>query len=131
MAYTFKPLILVKIEEFLLKVSRNSEDYAKVPGKILAWVIAILGIFFIFFTVRFNGLMDIDAQDAAQIARRLSRGEGFTTGLIRPQSLVASPLLSRHPELTAPPLYIFIESKMFVLFGATDKVACMTSARFA
>jgi len=130
MAYAFKPLILVKIEEFLLKVSRNSEDYAKVPGKILAWVIAILGIFFIFFTVRFNGLADINAQDAAQIARRLSRGEGFTTGLIRPQSLVAAPRLNLHPELTAPPLYIFIESKMFSLFGATDKVACMTSALF-
>jgi 4-amino-4-deoxy-L-arabinose transferase-like glycosyltransferase len=130
MAYAFKPVILIKIEELLAKISRNTEDYAKAPGKILAWAIAALLIFFVFFTVRFNGLADINAQDYAQIARHLSRGEGFTTSLIRPQSLTASPLVTQHPELTSPPLYIFILSEMFNRFGATDKVACLTSALF-
>lgn len=128
MSFAFK--MRMQYEKWINLITGNTEDYAKVFGKTLAWVIGALLIFFVFYAVRFNGLTDIDAQDYAQIARHLSRGEGFTTSLIRPQSLCAAPTVKHHPELTAPPLYIFIESGMFTLFGATDKVACLTSALF-
>jgi hypothetical protein len=62
----------------------------------------------------FKNLATIEGMDAAQLARNLSRGEGYTTRFIRPFSLYLTgrqaegpgPLLGdRHPDLANAPVY--------------------------
>jgi hypothetical protein len=62
----------------------------------------------------FKNLSTIEGMDAAQLARNLSQGEGFTTRCIRPFSLylagrqqaAGTPLLDKaHPDLSNAPLY--------------------------
>jgi len=130
MRYLPEDAILSNISRKLSGIARSSDTHAKTFGRILAWTVAALAIFFVFFAVRFNGLTDINAQDYAQMARRLSRGDGFTTGFIRPQAILTAPSIRQHPELTSPPLYTIVLAGSFKAFGASDKVVCLTSAFF-
>lgn len=119
-----------KIEKAVRGFIGNAENYMKTPGKILLWVFAVLTVFFLFFAVRFNGLSEIDSLDYAQIARHLSRGDGFTTSFIRPCALPVNPSIVHQPEFTSPPLYIIILAVMFKLFSAGDRTVCLTSGLF-
>ena len=62
-----------------------------------------------------------DAYEYAEMARRLARGEGFTTGIIYPAELWlgAGP---DHPAVKFPPLWPAILAGPFALFGAGDRV---------
>lgn len=62
-----------------------------------------------------------DAYEYAEMARRLARGEGFTTGIIYPAELWlgAGP---DHPAVKFPPLWPAILAGPFALFGAHDRV---------
>jgi len=126
----YQSSFLMRVREFLVESSNKLDDHAKLAGKILLWVVATIAIFFVFFAVRFNGLAEIDAMDHAQVARNVARGQGFTTQLIRPQSLLSAPAITHHPELTSPPLHIIVLSAMFKLFGTSDKVVVFTGAFF-
>src|SRR6266545_4923170 len=62
----------------------------------------------------FRNLATIEGMDAAQLARNISEGEGFTTQLVRPLSLHliqrhradgGAVLADRHPDLANAPLY--------------------------
>ncbi len=74
---------------------------------------ALVGIAALYDRMEFRNLHHAEAMDAAQVARNLSRGEGFTTQFIRPLSVSlleehgAGPdLLKRpHPDLANAPVY--------------------------
>lgn len=76
-------------------------------------VMALAGLAALYDRMEFRNLHHPEAMDAAQVARNLSRGEGFTTQCIRPLSVAllekqgAGPdLLNRpHPDLANAPVY--------------------------
>lgn len=90
-----------------------------------AWLIrffvVLFGVFIgvVYHLTEFRNLVNLDAMDQAQVARSLSRGEGFSTKFIRPLSLHLlqekakaegrdpSKVLDggHHPDLANPPLY--------------------------
>jgi hypothetical protein len=71
---------------------------------------------------KFQGLQSPVAMDQAQVARNLARGEGFSTRLIRPLSLVFHTRLQRHPDLYNAPAYPFVLSLAYRLRHPSDKV---------
>ncbi|MEI6083356.1 MAG: glycosyltransferase family 39 protein [Verrucomicrobiota bacterium] len=98
-------------------------------GKVvLRWVVVALAAvaLAIWYTAsEFRGLEKREAQDLAQLARNISRGEGFTTSVIRPISLWHlktyrddhQPHFDQHPDLYNPPLYPLVLSGIFRLAG--------------
>lgn len=98
-------------------------------GKIvLRWVVAVFAavVLALWYTAaEFRGLEKREAQDMAQLARNLARGEGFTTSVIRPISLWHlktyradhQPLFDAHPDLANAPLYPLLLSGVFRLAG--------------
>ncbi|HVN37077.1 MAG TPA: hypothetical protein VMW19_02760 [Myxococcota bacterium] len=67
-----------------------------------------------------------DALEHAVMARRLARGEGFTTGVIYPAELRLG-ADSAHPAIGQPPLWPLVLAAPFAAFGADDGVARATT----
>lgn len=93
---------------------------------------ALIGVGLVFLYVLFQAtqvyeLTDMRALDQAQLARNLSRGEGYTTKLVRPLSLARVPQLGHHPDLVNAPLHPFLMSLAFRLLGPSSRVASWTS----
>ena len=66
---------------------RQSEKFQARVRHVAISVIVAFGIAFLYLVyhaTQFDDLRDINALDMAQVARNLSRGEGFTTKFIRP-----------------------------------------------
>jgi 4-amino-4-deoxy-L-arabinose transferase-like glycosyltransferase len=97
----------------------------------LAWLLPCLAVQLLFFRTQFTGLVMVDAMDAAQVARHISQGDGFTTSFIRPLSLGLVPRVTSHPDLNNPPLQPLILAVAFNLFGASDRTVGMVSLLFA
>lgn len=62
-----------------------------------------------------------DACEYAEMARRLSRGEGFTTGIVYPAELWLGAGRD-HPAVKFPPLWPALLALPFALFGASEAV---------
>lgn len=76
----------------------------------------------------FNGIsLSPEAMDCAQLARNITRGNGFTTDFIRPASLIFIERISGHPDLYNPPLYSWLLSMAFRIAGSSDKVMILFS----
>ena len=83
--------------------------------KIGALILVVLTLFAIYDLREWKGFSTAEAMDTAQVARNISRGEGFTTSLIRPlsvhliekRSTVPSieVLEEPHPDLANAPVY--------------------------
>jgi hypothetical protein len=105
-------------------------------GKVVLWwicaVLSAIALALWYTASEFRGLEKREAQDLAQLARHLARGEGFTTSVIRPVSLwqlteragwdirdraIRERLLQQHPDLAHPPLYPLVLSGIFRLAG--------------
>ncbi|MCP5518697.1 MAG: glycosyltransferase family 39 protein [Verrucomicrobiales bacterium] len=80
----------------------------------LAALLALLALPWWYDTREFRNFNTAEAMEAAQLARNLARGEGFTTRSIRPfslhlveqqQGLEAGLAGAPHPDLVTPPLY--------------------------
>lgn len=76
--------------------------------------LALLGLTAMWHIREAKNFTSIEAMDAAQLARNISRGEGFTTQFVRPVSIALlekehgeNPdyLQKRHPDLANPPVY--------------------------
>lgn len=97
----------------------------------MAWTLTTFGVLFLHLAARArlypHELVDPNAMDYAQIARHVSRGEGFTTSYIRPLSLQIVPRYERHPDLSYPPLYIGFMALLFKLVGASASTAVLAS----
>ncbi|HEX5065079.1 MAG TPA: hypothetical protein VFY49_03130, partial [Myxococcota bacterium] len=72
------------------------------------------------------GIRDEDALEHAVMARRLARGEGFTTNLVYPAELSLG-AGAGHPAVHQPPLWPLVLAVPFALFGADANVADATS----
>ena len=82
--------------------------------KLFAAVIAVVALAVWYDLARFTNLSTQEAMDAAQLARRISDGKGYTTDFVRPFSMYlirqhradSDPLVKKaHPDLANPPLY--------------------------
>jgi len=62
-----------------------------------------------------------DANEYAEIARRLANGEGFTTGVIFPVELTLGATRD-HPVVMRPPLWPLVLSPFFAAFGPRESV---------
>ena len=89
--------------------------------------IAIVFVFVLFQATQFYELTDPRAMDQAQLARNISRGEGFTTKLVRPLSLARFPRLNRHPDVASAPLHPLFMSLLFRALGPSARVASWAS----
>ncbi len=92
----------------------------------------LIGLGVVFLYVMFQAtqvyeLVDARAMDQAQLARNLSRGEGFTTLLLRPLTLARVSRVVGHPDLVNAPLYPYFLAGLFRLFGAETRVASWAS----
>ncbi|MFB3880134.1 MAG: ArnT family glycosyltransferase [Armatimonadota bacterium] len=97
----------------------------------VAWLLPCLAIQLWFFSAQFTGLVMVDAMDAAQVARHISEGDGFTTSFIRPLSLGIAPHAASHPDLYNPPLHPLVLAVAFNVLGANDRTVGMVSVLFA
>ena len=85
----------------------------------LLFLVLVCGIFGFYAAGRFRGLKDPGAMDAAQVARNLAEGRGFTTSCIRPADFWCMDRAGyslpegRCPELRQSPLYPFVLSACF------------------
>ncbi|MGH8596860.1 MAG: hypothetical protein ACREXT_09405, partial [Gammaproteobacteria bacterium] len=98
--------------------------------RVLQWVLVVLlavALGLVYTAGQFRGLEKREAMDMAQLARNLSRGEGFTTYCIRPLSVwhqktqgpAHEAQLMQHPDLYNPPLYPLVLAGVFKLFPST------------
>ena len=96
-------------------------------GKVvLQWALVVLvaiALSLVYTANQFRGLEKREAMDAAQLARNLARGEGFTTSIIRPVALWHlktyrpdhDPHFDHHPDTYNPPLYPLALAALFRL----------------
>lgn len=92
----------------------------------------LIGVGVVFLYVMFQAtqvyeLADARAMDQAQLARNISRGQGFTTFLIRPLTLARAPQFVGHPDLVNAPLYPYFLAALFRGLGAVTRVAAWAS----
>ena len=100
--------------------------------KVIQWVLVVLlaaTLSLIYTASQFRGLNKREAMDMAQLARNISRGEGYTTSFIRPLGIWTLEqhgwvkndprLIQKHPDLYNPPLYPFVLAGMFKLLPPT------------
>jgi len=107
----------MQLQEFIHKFEVGEGTRA------VKWVAAVLGLaalVTVYDLRAYRNFSTPEAMDAAQLARNLAGGNGFTTDFIRPFSLHlqdratgpadrpggdAAPIKGRHPDLSNPPLY--------------------------
>ncbi|MEA1928651.1 MAG: hypothetical protein U9N73_10630, partial [Candidatus Auribacterota bacterium] len=87
---------------------------------ILAALIFSLICWGIFYSNHYPGLVTVDAMDQAQVARHLYLGQGFTTGFIKPISILSPDFAINGPDLYNSPLPVFFLSRFFNIIGLND-----------
>ena len=87
---------------------------------ILAALIFSLICWGIFYSHHYPGLVTVDAMDQAQVARHLYLGNGFTTGFIKPISILTEGSVINGPDLYNSPIPIFLLSRSFNIIGLND-----------
>jgi hypothetical protein len=87
---------------------------------ILVALIFSLSCWGIFYFNHYPGLVTVDAMDQAQVARNLYLGQGFTTGFIKPVSLLTDGAVINGPDLYNSPIPIFFLSRFFNIIGLND-----------
>jgi 4-amino-4-deoxy-L-arabinose transferase-like glycosyltransferase len=96
---------------------------------VLQWVVVVAAaavLSLVYTSIQFKGLEKREAMDMAQLAHNISRGQGFTTSVIRPMSLWHlrtyrsdhDQMFENHPDLYNPPLYPLVLAGMFRLLPA-------------
>jgi len=93
----------------------------------LAWLVPCLLVFVFFFQANFRALHMPEAMEAAQLARHISRGEGYTTSLLRPLTLHAERPVTAQPETLHAPLYPLVLAVAFNLFAPTDRTVALVA----
>lgn len=94
--------------------------------RVVQWILVVLVaiVLGVIYTAKeFRGLEKAEAMDMAQLARNISRGDGFTTYVIRPLSLWHlkeygpnhDQKFDKHPDLYNPPLYPVVLAGLFKL----------------
>ena len=87
---------------------------------VLATIVAGLLCWGIYYSRQYEGLVTIDALDQAQVARHFYRGEGFTTGFIKPVSILRGETGINGPDLYNSPIPISLISIFFKIMEPND-----------
>jgi len=87
---------------------------------ILAAIVFSLIGWGIYYSNYYSGLVTVDAMDQAQVARHLYLGQGFTTGFIKPISILTEGNVINGPDLYNSPIPIFLLSRFFAIIGLND-----------
>ncbi len=101
------------VQEWIHKLEEGEGKKILQKGLIL---LGALALGFWFNLRETNSFSNPESMDTAQVARRISEGQGLTTGVIRPLSLDVLKKhapekeldLQSHPELSQAPLYPFL-----------------------
>lgn len=109
---------------------RRLDRTAKQIFLYLAWLAPCLIILLLVFRHDYTGLYRSDAMDAAQLARNISNGRGFTTDFIRPLALSRHAIAPAAPDLYQPPLYPLALGIIFTVFPAEDQIVAAASGFF-
>ena len=92
------------------------------PFRIAMFCLVAVLVILLYTGTQFYGLHDPEAMDAGQLARNLSRGQGYVTQNVRPFELwylnsigrpALNPPANTQPELWTPPLYPLVLSAVF------------------
>ncbi|MCX6348178.1 MAG: glycosyltransferase family 39 protein [Candidatus Aureabacteria bacterium] len=83
------------------------------------WV-AGLALWGVYLVRNFEGIATIDALDIAQEARRLYRGEGLTTGFLKPVAILKQGGNPTPPDLYNSPVYVYLLAFSFKIFGISE-----------
>jgi len=89
------------------ELQRKEERLAKRTLFTLAWLAPCLILLIVMLQQNAGKLYRVEAIDAAQVARQVSNGQGFSTRFIRPLSLAVHPMRAgeNYPDLYQAPLY--------------------------
>ena len=94
----------------------------------VAFACVFVALAFLWDLRQFKNFSTPEAMDAAQLARNLAEGRGYTTDFIRPVSLwllaqhTGDPMLAAHPDLANPPVYPYLLSWMMQGAGAVHEI---------
>jgi len=86
-------------------------------------VILLLGWILVELLLMYRGQKGLSpgGLDAAQVARNISEGRGFTTNFVHPLSFGFHQSISSHPELYQPPLFPIVVGFAFALSGKVSE----------
>jgi 4-amino-4-deoxy-L-arabinose transferase-like glycosyltransferase len=87
-------------------------------------------LYVLYYKALFNGLINSNALDFAQLGRNLSEGRGFTTYFLRPLAMTHGNNLARQPDLVNAPLFPSVLALAFGIRGATDVATAFVSGAF-
>jgi hypothetical protein len=104
------------------------DRWAKKVALHLLWVVPTMGLLGIYAVRVFQGLYLSEAMDLAQIARHVSRGEGFATSFLRPVAMLRGAGLQ--PDVANPPLFPLVLAVVFGVFPAADSTVAAVSSAF-
>src|SRR5437868_9649072 len=99
------------LQEFIHKVTEGSGNRFL---QLILVLFAMLGLAVWYDAAAFKNYSGMEGMDAAQLARNISEGEGFSTQLVRPFSMYlirkhredkSTALNGAHPDLANAPLY--------------------------
>ncbi|HMJ90825.1 MAG TPA: glycosyltransferase family 39 protein [Candidatus Acidoferrum sp.] len=122
-------MFMLKVQELIHRFEVGSGARA-VRGLFLACAFATVALLYDSFC--FKNFSTEEAMDAAQLARNIADGEGFTTRLIRPFSMFLisrqradkDPLIKKaHPDIMNAPVYPVLLAAVVKLTPAQDMVA--------
>lgn len=88
------------------------------------------GLLFLFYRAHFQGLVNPDAMDFAQLGRNLSGGQGFVTYILRPLALTQGDNPLHQPDVTHGPLFPLFLALAFGAAGVRDNVVAAMSGLF-
>lgn len=96
----------------------------------LATLIVPAVLLFVLYQKQFNGLINADAMDFAQLGRNMSSGQGYHTYILRPLALTNGDNPRFQPDVTHGPLYPLVLASLFGMFGVSDKMVAVASGVF-
>jgi 4-amino-4-deoxy-L-arabinose transferase-like glycosyltransferase len=99
------------------------KSWAPIALGLSALILVPLVIALVVLGAKFRGLGINLAMEHAEIARRVSAGEGLTTGSLRPISLALHPDLQKHPDLYHAPAHPLLLGLVFAILHPSDRVA--------
>jgi 4-amino-4-deoxy-L-arabinose transferase-like glycosyltransferase len=109
---------------------RKEERLAKRTLFTLAWLAPCLILSLVMLQQNSGKLYRVEAIDAAQVARQVSNGQGFSTKFLRPLSLAVHPAKAgeNYPDLYQAPLYPLLLGLGFTVFPDNDRTVTYFSA---
>ncbi|MGI6296550.1 MAG: hypothetical protein ACOX3G_10730 [Armatimonadota bacterium] len=107
----------------------------KLPWKKIIWTAIIIGAlaFFgaLYYKTTFVGLTDRHAIDIAQVAKNISKGQGFTTRVIRPFNVgLMADSGRRTAEINTAPVFPYAVAALYYKKGPSDQAIIWVSLFF-